>query len=123
MQNEDKLISVKKPKTWAAGRPTVTSSMKQIIATSGLVRGIKALLELNQTNDSDCPSCAWPDPDDHCATTEFCENEAKAVASEATSEIVDDRFFRTHSIDQLQAAKASKFHLKLSKFRSCSQSS
>ena len=101
MQNEDKPISVKKPKTWAAGRPAVTSSMKQIISTAGLVRGTKALLELNQTDGFDCPSCAWPDPDDHRATTEFCENGAKAVASEATSKIVDERFFRSHSIEQL----------------------
>lgn len=103
MQNEDKPIKVSKPKTWAAGRPAVTSSLKQIISTAGPVRGTKALLELNQTDGFDCPSCAWPDPDDHRAVSEFCENGAKAVASEATSKIVDERFFRTHSIEQLMA--------------------
>lgn len=103
MQNEDKPIKVTKPKKWAAGSPAVTSSLKQILNTAGPVRGTKALLELNQTDGFDCPSCAWPDPDDHRAMSEFCENGAKAVASEATAKIVDERFFRTHSIDQLQA--------------------
>jgi molybdopterin-dependent oxidoreductase alpha subunit len=103
MQNEDDPIKVSKPKTWAAGRPAVISSLKQILNTAGPVRGTKALLELNQTDGFDCPSCAWPDPDDHRATSEFCENGAKAVASEATCKIVDERFFRTHSIEQLLA--------------------
>ena len=33
--------------------------------------------------------CAWPDPDGHRHTAEFCENGAKAVAEEATRERVD----------------------------------
>ncbi len=103
MQDEHKPIKVTKPKEWAAGRPAVISSLKQILSTAGPVRGTKALLELNQTDGFDCPSCAWPDPDDHRAASEFCENGAKAVASEATAKIVDERFFRTHSIEQLQA--------------------
>ncbi|MFT6793643.1 MAG: molybdopterin-dependent oxidoreductase alpha subunit [Rubritalea sp.] len=103
MQDEDAPIKVNKPKKWAAGRPAVTSSLKQILSTAGPLRGTKALLELNQTDGFDCPSCAWPDPDDHRAISEFCENGAKAVASEATSNIVDDQFFRKHSIEQMQA--------------------
>ncbi len=103
MQNEDKPIKVSKPKKWAAGRPAVTSSLKQVLSTAGPLRGTKALLELNQTDGFDCPSCAWPDPDDHRAVSEFCENGAKAVASEATSKIVDDQFFRKHSIEQMHA--------------------
>ncbi len=101
MQDENKPIKVSKPKKWAAGRPAVVSSLKQVLSTAGPIRGTKALLELNQTDGFDCPSCAWPDPDDHRAASEFCENGAKAVASEATSKIVDERFFRTHSIEQL----------------------
>jgi len=103
MQNEDAPIKVSKPKKWAAGRPAVISSLKQILSTAGPIRGTKALLELNQTDGFDCPSCAWPDPDDHRAASEFCENGAKAVASEATSKIVDEQFFRKHSIEQMQA--------------------
>ena len=53
-------------------------------ATWGSSAACKTLLNLNQKDGFDCPSCAWPDPDDERKTAEFCENGAKAVASEAT---------------------------------------
>ena len=90
-----------KPKTSAAGVSAVASSMNHVMRTAGPVRGTKALLELNQKDGFDCPSCAWPDPDDHRATTEFCENGAKAIASEATTRQIDRYFFRKHSIAEL----------------------
>ncbi|MGJ8673351.1 FdhF/YdeP family oxidoreductase [Rubritalea sp.] len=101
MQSEDAPLTRKDPKTWAAGSPAVISSLKQVMSTAGPVRGTKALLDLNQMGGFDCPSCAWPDPDDHRAMTEFCENGAKAIASEATSKIIDERFFAKYSIDEL----------------------
>ena len=101
MQSEDAPLTRKSPKTWAAGTPAVTSSLKQVMSTAGPIRGTKALLELNQTDGFDCPSCAWPDPDDHRAITEFCENGAKAIASEATTKVIDERFFANHSIEEL----------------------
>ncbi|MFC5049423.1 FdhF/YdeP family oxidoreductase [Rubritalea spongiae] len=101
MQSEDAPLTRKDPKTWAAGAPAVISSLKHVMSTAGPVRGTKALLDLNQMGGFDCPSCAWPDPDDHRAMTEFCENGAKAIASEATSKIVDERFFAKYSIDEL----------------------
>ena len=69
--------------------------------TAGPVRGTKALLDLNQKDGFDCPSCAWPDPDDHRAHTEFCENGAKAIASEATTRQIDRSFFRKYSVAEL----------------------
>src|SRR5690606_10511717 len=48
----------------------------------------------------DCPSCAWPDPEPR-KTFEFCENGAKAVASEATRARCTPEFFATHSISEL----------------------
>ena len=48
----------------AAGIPAVISTFKHIIEEAGLVRGLKALNKLNQKDGFDCPSCAWPDPDD-----------------------------------------------------------
>lgn len=101
MQSEDKPISHLPPKTWAAGAPAVISSLSHVLSTAGAVRGTQALLELNQVDGFDCPSCAWPDPDDHRAVTEFCENGAKAIASEATRRTIDAAFFRTHSIADL----------------------
>ncbi len=92
---------VGKPKTSAAGAAAVASSMNHVMRTAGPVRGTKALLELNQKDGFDCPSCAWPDPDDHRAVTEFCENGAKAIASEATTKQIDRSFFRKHSVADL----------------------
>ncbi|BDS08147.1 formate dehydrogenase subunit alpha [Oceaniferula spumae] len=101
LPHEDSPPKVGKPKTSAAGVAAVASSMNHIMRTAGPVRGTKALLELNQKDGFDCPSCAWPDPDDHRAQTEFCENGAKAVASEATTRQVTRDFFRKHSVADL----------------------
>ena len=98
---EDKAPKVGKSKTSAAGATAVASSMNHVMRTAGPVRGTKALLELNQRDGFDCPSCAWPDPDDHRAQTEFCENGAKAIASEATTRQIGREFFKKHSIAEL----------------------
>ncbi|MEM9080905.1 MAG: FdhF/YdeP family oxidoreductase [Verrucomicrobiota bacterium] len=98
---EDTPPKISHPKTHAAGPAAVAHSLKHVLKTAGPVRGTKALLELNQKSGFDCPSCAWPDPDDHRATTEFCENGAKAIASEATAKTIDRSFFAQHSIAKL----------------------
>src|SRR5690606_25711321 len=50
----------------------------------------------------DCPSCAWPDPDDERSVLgEYCENGAKAVAEEATSKRVTPQFFKENSVADL----------------------
>ncbi|MGB6220339.1 FdhF/YdeP family oxidoreductase [Haloferula sp.] len=91
------------PKEQAGGAPAVASSMKQVMTRDGVVRGTKALLELNQKGGFDCPSCAWPDPDGKRAAAEFCENGAKAVASEAMRMAIGREFFAKHSIADLMA--------------------
>jgi molybdopterin-dependent oxidoreductase alpha subunit len=60
-------------------------------------------LRINQTSGFDCPGCAWPEPDDHRALAEFCENGAKAVAEEATSLRIGPEFFAAHSVAELSA--------------------
>ncbi|MAS94697.1 MAG: hypothetical protein CMO55_15975 [Verrucomicrobiales bacterium] len=94
-------ITVSKPKEYAAGAKAVTSSLKHVFGNAGLKRGTKGMLQLNQKDGFDCPSCAWPDPDDHRATTEFCENGAKAMASETTKRRVDPEFFRKYSVSEI----------------------
>ncbi len=89
------------PKQWAGGIPAVTSSMSYILREAGLARGTKGLLEMNQPGGFDCPSCAWPDPDGIRAIAEFCENGAKALASEATRKLADAAFFAAHSVEEL----------------------
>ncbi len=94
-------LTLNEPKAVAAGLPAVVSSMKHVWGTAGVIRGTRALAMLNQNGGVDCTSCAWPDPDDHRAFAEFCENGAKAIAWEADTKTIGAEFFRTHSIDDL----------------------
>ena len=78
----------------AAGIPAIVSSVKEIIDEAGIVRGWKALSQLNKKGGFDCPSCAWPDPDDErSGLGEYCENGARAVAEEATVKKLASTFF------------------------------
>lgn len=98
---EDEALKVGKVKEVAAGIPAVVSATKHAITEMGVARGMKMLLEVNQMGGFDCPGCAWPDPDEHRAVAEFCENGAKAVAEEATTKRVTADFFREHSVYDL----------------------
>ena len=64
----------------SGGLAAVWSSAKHIWRETGLVRGTRTLLKVNQKDGFDCPGCAWPDPDGERSHAEFCENGAKAVA-------------------------------------------
>ncbi|MEM9157850.1 MAG: FdhF/YdeP family oxidoreductase, partial [Verrucomicrobiota bacterium] len=97
------------PAEKAGGLKAVTNSMKHVMAQSGPLRGAAALARLNQKRGFDCPSCAWPDPDDHRSPTEFCENGAKAIASETTRRLIDRDFFAKHSVEAL-AAQSDYWH-------------
>lgn len=94
-------IEIAKTKSSAAGVPAVTNSLKHVYGNSGLVRGTAAMLGLNQWEGFDCPSCAWPDPDDHRSAFEFCENGAKAIASETTKKRMTPERFQQHSVAEL----------------------
>ncbi|MBD0256151.1 MAG: molybdopterin-dependent oxidoreductase, partial [Cytophagales bacterium] len=93
-----------KIKKSAAGLPAVVVSGKQVFSEAGVVRGMKALNQLNKKGGFDCPSCAWPDPDDErSALGEYCENGAKAIAEEATTKKLTAAFFAKHSVTALAA--------------------
>ncbi|MES2735863.1 MAG: FdhF/YdeP family oxidoreductase [Verrucomicrobiota bacterium] len=94
-------IHIGKTKHSAAGVPAVANSLKHVYGSSGLLRGTSAMLKLNQTGGFDCPSCAWPDPEDHRSAFEFCENGAKAIASETTKSRVTPQFFADNSVAEL----------------------
>ena len=86
----------------AAGIPAVIHSFKQVFAEAGLLRGLKALNKLNKKDGFDCPSCAWPDPDDERSSiAEYCENGAKAVADEATAKQIGADFFAANAVHEL----------------------
>ncbi|MEO8412957.1 MAG: FdhF/YdeP family oxidoreductase [Ginsengibacter sp.] len=97
-------IRVREPEKVAAGVEAVYHSAKQVFGEMNVGRGMKALLNLNQKLGFDCPSCAWPDPDDdRSSIAEYCENGAKAVADEATTKSLGPDFFASHSVRELSA--------------------
>ena len=105
-ENPDRFSGLKigPVKKTAAGIPAVLSSFRHVLGEAGLIRGWKALKKLNQKDGFDCPSCAWPDPDDERnGSTEYCENGAKAIAEEATAKKLDADFFAKHSVKELAA--------------------
>lgn len=98
-----KLLNLKRgaPSEKAVGTTAVVNSMKHIQAQAGLARGTSALLQANQKGGFDCPSCAWPDPDGKRSSFEFCENGAKAIATETTKKRANREFFARYSIQEL----------------------
>src|SRR6266404_5519583 len=89
------------PARTAGGLPAVVSSIRHAFGQAGAIRGTRLLLALNQFDGFDCPGCAWPEPDGHRSTFEFCENGAKAVAEEGTAARIDPDFFARHSVAEL----------------------
>ena len=97
-------VRVRPPNEHAAGAKAVALSMERALRMMGPRRSAKTLLNLNQAEGFDCPSCAWPDPEvGHRHTAEFCENGAKAVSEEAVKTRATPEFFARHSIAELDA--------------------
>ncbi|MEO7446570.1 MAG: FdhF/YdeP family oxidoreductase [Ferruginibacter sp.] len=91
-------------KKTAAGIPAVASAISKTVSEAGVIRGMKALFHLNKKGGYDCPSCAWPDPDDdRSAIAEYCENGARAVAEEATTKQLKEDFFAVNDVASLAA--------------------
>ena len=89
------------PKDKAVGTKAVTNSLKHVNHQAGPTRGAQALYRMNQKGGFDCPSCAWPDPDGERSRFEFCENGAKAIATETTKKRIGSEFFAKHSVAEL----------------------
>jgi len=85
----------------AAGLTSIWETVHRGARDMGVKRSLRTLLKLNQKDGFDCPSCAWPDPDDDRKTAEFCENGVKAVASEAMRARITPAFFAEHTIADL----------------------
>ncbi|WP_199560724.1 FdhF/YdeP family oxidoreductase [Nocardiopsis sp. L17-MgMaSL7] len=88
------------PKESAAGIPAVLNSVRHVNDQAGVLRGLPAMLAVNQKKGFDCPGCAWPEPGKR-HRAEFCENGAKAVAEEATRRTVGPDFFARHPVTDL----------------------
>ncbi|HEX5832653.1 MAG TPA: FdhF/YdeP family oxidoreductase [Pyrinomonadaceae bacterium] len=91
---------IKKSKA-AGGVPAIIETLKVISAETGLLRGARTLLKVNQMGGVDCPGCAWPEPDRERSHFEFCENGAKHIADEATTKRVTPEFFQQWSLADL----------------------
>jgi molybdopterin-dependent oxidoreductase alpha subunit len=95
-------IHVKGLETSSVGVQAIRHAVRIVISETGVVRGTRTLLSMNQTDGFDCPGCAWPDPSPESRShVEFCENGAKAAAWEATRERVGRDFFSSNSVTEL----------------------
>ena len=96
-------LDVGRPQTEAAGATAVVKSFEHVLHGTGVGRGWKALINLNQKDGYDCPSCAWPDPDgDRSRIAEYCESGAKAVADEVmTNHTASPVLFQRYSVADL----------------------
>ncbi|MBC3190443.1 FdhF/YdeP family oxidoreductase [Pseudonocardia sp. C8] len=102
LDDEEAGLRVGRPADHAAGLTAVKVSMTRALRQMGPVKTARNLLTLNQVDGFDCMSCAWPDPQDHRHTAEFCENGAKAVAWEGQRDTVGPEFFAAHPISELE---------------------
>jgi molybdopterin-dependent oxidoreductase alpha subunit len=96
-------LEVGRPATEAAGMTAIVKSFEHVLHGTGMARGWKALVNLNQKDGFDCPSCAWPDPDkDRSSIAEYCESGAKAVADEImTKHTASPVLFQRYSVADL----------------------
>jgi len=90
------------PRRSAAGARAAAVSLRRSIDDMGVRRTARTLAVINQPEGFDCPGCAWPEaaPGER-HHIEFCENGAKAVAEEATTDRVEPIFFAEHSVADL----------------------
>jgi len=86
----------------AVGVKAIKTALNHVTKETGVLKGISLLKKMNQKDGFDCPGCAWPDPDEKRAfLAEYCENGAKAIAEEATKNLVTPLFFSTYSVEKL----------------------
>ncbi len=91
------------PEDVATGVPAIVTTMRRSFKQMGALNTGRTLLKINQPDGFDCPGCAWPEPPpDDRKRAEFCENGAKAVAEEATTERADREFFADHTVADLR---------------------
>ncbi len=98
---KEERLRIGKTKKTAAGIVGVQKSFSIGFHEAGMKRTLQSMLAVNRFDGYDCPGCAWPDPDDHRSSFEFCENGAKAFATEATKKRVTPEKMRGISVTDL----------------------
>ncbi|QWX83912.1 FdhF/YdeP family oxidoreductase [Cellulophaga sp. HaHaR_3_176] len=94
-------VKITEPVIIAAGALGVKEALKHTFKEMGVIKSMQALLQMNQVDGFECPSCAWPDPEKSSKFAEYCENGAKALADEATTSHIGADFFSKNSIEEL----------------------
>lgn len=95
-------IKLGKAKKSAVGIPAIISSLGHAQKYMKPADVLKTMWSINQKGGFDCPGCAWPDPDDdRSALGEYCENGMKAIAEEATKNVLHPDFFEKYSVAEL----------------------
>lgn len=89
------------PRVTAGGRDAVLAAITRIYEQAGWMRGSVLLTRINQIDGFDCPGCAWPHLGETRNRFEFCENGAKALASEATVRRLGAGFFQRWTLADL----------------------
>jgi molybdopterin-dependent oxidoreductase alpha subunit len=96
-------VDVSEPPRAAGGFGALWATARHLRRDSGLVRGTRALLAMNQPDGFDCPGCAWPEPTaKERSTFEFCENGAKALAEEQTTARATPEKLGQATVDELR---------------------
>jgi formate dehydrogenase major subunit len=99
---DEAAVEVEEPSKAAAGVTAVSVALKRAVSQMGVLRSGRTLTRLNQVDGFDCQGCAWPDPaPGHRHPAEFCENGVKAVADEATRDLLGREFFAAHPVSEL----------------------
>jgi molybdopterin-dependent oxidoreductase alpha subunit len=102
--SNDEHLKVTPPKQWATGVPAVTHALQYSLEQTSPQRTALTLLTINQKNGTDCPGCAWPEPEaGKRHINEYCENGAKHINDEATTRRITREFFQEHSVPELLA--------------------
>jgi molybdopterin-dependent oxidoreductase alpha subunit len=87
----------------AGGVGALWATLRHLQRDSGITRGSRALLAMNQADGFDCPGCAWPEPPaTERARFEFCENGAKALAEEAMTARATPELFARFTVEELR---------------------
>ncbi len=94
-------LTVTAAKHEAAGIRAVMVSLQRGLQSMGPLRTATTLAKLNQRHGFDCPGCAWPEEHGGRKLAEFCENGAKAVASEATRTRATPELFAQHGVAEM----------------------
>ncbi len=94
-------IKITAPATYAAGTTAIVNTITHLNKETGLFKALGTLSHMNQKDGFDCPGCAWPDPEEPSKLGEYCENGAKAIAEETTTERADANFFKRYSVEEL----------------------